>query len=296
MIRPNPCPAILNAMPASDQLIDRLDLHLPDLPAALEGLRIAHVTDLHIGRQRRRHDEIIGQLNRQRPDMIVLTGDYMNWPGTEAVALEVMRRLCDKFNAPLGHFGVFGNHDTANLRAVVESLPVVWLNDAGQRVGDLPLEIWGADTEHKTRHHNAVTLAEALAGSNGRHDCPPDYPSDSSPNRLSDQRPIRLLLCHMPGFLPTAADLRMDVMLSGHTHGGQCRLPGARALVNSSDFPLGLTSGLLHHRGTLCAVSRGLGEILLPIRMFCRPHLPIYTLCRGANGAPTPQITNIIPW
>jgi predicted MPP superfamily phosphohydrolase len=89
------------------------------------------------------------------------------------------------------------------------------------------------------------------------------------------------MLSHMPHFLGHAADMGMHAVFAGHTHGGQIRLPTGHALVNSTDLPLHLTSGLLRHRDTLAAVSRGVGVTRFPLRLFCPAHVPIYNLRRG---------------
>jgi len=105
------------------------------------------------------------------------------------------------------------------------------------------------------------------------------------------------MLSHHPDALPTAADLGVDLMLAGHTHGGQCRLPTGRALANASRFPLAMTSGLLRHRDTLALVSRGLGETHLPMRVCCPRHVPLYTLRRRTTpGRSTPEITSVWQW
>jgi hypothetical protein len=97
--------------------------------------------------------------------------------------------------------------------------------------------------------------------------------------------------------LPIAADMGFDLVLSGHTHGGQVRLPPRWSLYNSSDLPLHLTSGVLRHRDALCAVSRGLGETTLPIRLFSPAHLPVYTLRRGRlPGRHCAVTANVQPW
>jgi predicted MPP superfamily phosphohydrolase len=106
-----------------------------------------------------------------------------------------------------------------------------------------------------------------------------------------------MVLSHLPMTLPVLADLGVDVMLCGHTHGGQIRpLPGC-VIYNSTDWPLHLTSGLLRHQNTLCATSRGLGEAGLPLRVFCPPQLPLFTLRRGPlPGRHTLGIDNLQAW
>ncbi len=278
-------------------MLDELDLLLPNLPEVLSGLRIAHISDLHVVRHRRRHQRIVREAAAARPDLVMFTGDYMNWSGHEAVTLAVLKQICEGIEqihrSRLGMFGVFGNHDSPSLRRAARSLPVQWLDNDGRRVEGLPLEIWGADTHYVNRFTDGVALARRMAQRNGH--VPRPMMCDLG-NAYRDH-PVRLLMCHMPTFLPTAADLEMDLMFAGHTHGGQCRLPGKRALVNSSDLPLHLTSGILRHRHTLCVVSRGLGEVLLPLRVFCRVHLPVYTLRPGSRvGEHTHDVHNVAPW
>ena len=95
----------------------------------------------------------------------------------------------------------------------------------------------------------------------------------------------------------TSADLGVHLMFSGHTHGGQCRLPGGRALMNCSSLPLHLTCGMLRHQDTVCIVSRGLGETRLRLRLFCPPHVPVVTLRRGPlPGRHTNAIENVRRW
>src|SRR5690606_9713096 len=104
-------------------------------------------------------------------------------------------------------------------------------------------------------------------------------PSALPPSR----QPLRLLLAHHPSVFPTAADLKVDIQFSGHTHGGQIRVPFKGALLNACDLPLSMSAGLLRHRDTLVCISRGLGEVGFPRhRLFCRPHAPVYTVRRGS--------------
>jgi predicted MPP superfamily phosphohydrolase len=273
-------------MQSWEELVDYVDLPLPHASAAVQGLRIAHITDLHIHGHRRRHKQIADALRCTKPDLVMFTGDYVTRWQRHNVASEVLERLCAATDPRLGRFGVFGNHDPPLLRKQFETLPIRWLNDAVYRFDDLPLEIWGADT-HETLGQDSVPLAQQIVGQ-----------SSPEPTGAQDATlPVRLLLCHLPAFMPSAADLSADVMMSGHSHGGQIRLPLVGPLRNSSDLPLRLTSGLLRHRNTLCCISRGLGEVVLPVRLFCPPQLPLYTLRRDdLPGAYSDHIVNVRPW
>lgn len=270
-------------MTSTPRLIQHVDLSLPRLPVQLEGVRIAHLTDIHIRHDRPRHGEIIDALEFAKPDLVFLTGDYMSWPGDEPASARVLERIITLAHAKLGVFGVFGNHDTPELHDACARLPIRWLDDEAVVMPEHHLELLGMNMHHR-REPDGVATMIALDRERQKH--------------ASDHHPrLRLMLSHLPYTLPTAADMGVDLMFAGHTHGGQWRLPGANALVNSTDLPLRLTSGILRHRDTLCVVSRGLGEVRFDIRFFCPPHLPIYTMRRGAMlGGHTPEIMNLVRW
>ena len=250
--------------------IYRVNLNIPRLPVSLEGLRIAHLTDLHVTRPRRRFDRIRTLLANVRVDLIVMTGDYINREGDEEACTQVMTRLTDLLRPRLGIYGVYGNHDTPKLKERLAKLPIHWLNNEMYWLDEAPVLLMGfaADT---TRKPDSIAM---LIG-DGEHTGRPVVKGDQAGESL------RLLLSHYPHYLPVAADLDVDIMLTGHTHGGQCRLPGGRALTNGCDLPLRMSSGILRHRQTLAVVSRGLGEVRLPFRLFCPHQLPVYTLRRG---------------
>ncbi len=261
-------------------------LTLPSLPVALAGLRIVHISDLHCARLTSRHDQLIDELNKLGTiDLAFFTGDYMNHPGDEPVAEQLVLRLLETLRPRLGTFGIFGNHDSIAMRERLDDAPIRWLSNesVGLQVGDAMIEVMGFAGDRFTRPDAAALLVHRS-----------NLPS-------TDHRPprpmLRLLLSHYPTYLPTAADLGVDVMFSGHTHGGQLRLPFYGALYNSSDLPLALSSGLLRCRNTLAAVSRGLGETFLPIRWFCPPQLPVYEFHPGPLPGPDSwTIRNIQPW
>ncbi|MEM1027268.1 MAG: metallophosphoesterase [Planctomycetota bacterium] len=272
-------------------MFDPQPLPLPRLPDALVGLRIAHLTDLHVrrreggrvrGRFRAMLDELHAEHVRRPIDLLVLTGDFMSHAGDEPAALGFLRELHGRLEPAVATLGVFGNHDSDKLveacvaDADAADWPIRWLRDDAVRLTfrGTPFDVLGLDTR-MARWPDAVRLTSAMHTK---------LPSDLFPDvyRPDDpDRPFRLMLGHFPRVLPTASDLGVDLLLAGHTHGGQVCLPGRKPVKISSSLPNRLTAGWQRHGDTLMCVSRGLGETTLPIRVFAPRQLPIYTLSRG---------------
>lgn len=273
-------------------MIDNHTISLPQLAPQLEGISIAHLTDLHVQRPRKRFRRLVDETKKLRADLVFLTGDYMSDPGDEPAAIEVLRAVVDQLNPNLGVFGVFGNHDSFAFRQMCDALPVRWLNNDATALDELPIDILGFENDRDTRP-DAVALLRTMAGcveTNGSG-------HEVDKNAIPTNRRLRLLLSHYPTLLPTAADLGVDLMFSGHTHGGQMRLPNRFAPYTSCDLPSKLATGVLRHRDTLALVSRGIGETFLPIRMLCPPHIPVYTLQHGElPGEQTSHIQSVVHW
>jgi predicted MPP superfamily phosphohydrolase len=267
-------------------LLDPVDLTHPDVPDALVGLRIAHLTDLHAHRTRKRHHRLAAELRQAAPDLVLHTGDFVSNGDKAEAGRAAAALLCDACQPPHGTWACLGNHDDQDMQAAVESLPIRMLFDEAARVPGLPLVLMGAG-ERSGRDPDFVQLAESLdqLDAAGASEGPP---------------PLHLMLCHKPDWLASAANLGVHIMLSGHTHGGQIRLPGPgrpRPLYNSSSLPLHMTTGRLRTGQTLGITSRGLGEKTLPLRVACPPHAPLITLRRGPlTGPPTEGITCTELW
>ncbi len=246
------------------KLIEEWDITLPHLSTQLQGVRIAHLTDLHITHDRHRYKRIIAELTTRRIDLVALTGDYMSGLEMPEASLTVMQRLLKEVQPRYGFYGVFGNHDTPDcVDCFTKQLKANWLDDQAAMIGDLPLQILGVNGNENTRP-GSLGIANKIKRTND-----------------SGKPVVTVVLSHFPCFLPLASDLGADVMLSGHTHGGQIRIPGLGAFVNHADIPLKFSSGMLRHGNTLGLVSRGLGEVGLPLRLLCPAQLPLYTFRRG---------------
>ncbi len=280
-------------------LIELIPLRLPRLPAPLDGLRIAHLTDLHVSRPRPRFRALVEAVDQLDADLVFLTGDYMSDPGNEPAAMAVLESICEKLHPRLGAFGVFGNHDTHLMRNLASSLPVRWLSNEMRIIENGLIEVHGFENERykwpDTLKHLAAAEAERNRWNLGTP-APASTPA-TAPAPAPAPAPVRLLLSHYPNLLPVASDLDMDMVFSGHTHGGQWRLPRRLTLYTSCDLPGHLSAGVLRYRQTLGVVSRGLGETFIPLRILCPPHLPVFELHRGPLPEPKADaIENLRPW
>ncbi len=254
---------------------------MPALPKALEGLTICHLSDLHVRRPRRRFDRLIETLETEEPaDLLVFTGDLVADVGYEAATHEVVQRLLRAARPRIGSFCVFGNHDTAALRQRMEHLPIHCLSDSAWRDPQRPLNVLGVDCSPH------VMFGDLLAALNAEH-------AADNAGRL------RILLTHRPDWLIPASDAGIDLVLSGHTHGGQCRLPGLRPIyVGDGPWPCRWYSGLFRRGRTQLVVSRGVGDQAMDgLRVFCPPQaLRIQLRCDDNPPPPSNGVQVIRKW
>ncbi len=249
----------------------------PAVPPGLDGLTILHVTDLHV-RKGRPCPEVIRRsleaLASTPADVVVHTGDWMNYPGDEASALRTLGLFASAWRSRSGVFGTFGNHDSAEFRARALGVPgITWLGSGSAGTEGNPgfearpvpgLRLLGFDEPEDL-------LGQMLKLAGG-----PTVPRGSEP-----EGELTIGLVHYPTEIYPAADFEIPILLAGHTHGGQFRLTHRFAPHTSSDLPKDLASGVLRLRQTLCCVSRGVGNAIVEFRVNCPPQIPLYTLRRG---------------
>jgi uncharacterized protein len=254
--------------------INRTDIHVPRLPPALEGFTIGLISDIHSSAFMPGEDMVryVETLNALGTDMIAVTGDFVN------SKLEEVYPFAEAFSAlraPQGVYGVLGNHDFFTRRVdqvakVVDDCGVKLLRNDNVMIekNGGRLVLIGVDDVGRVDEATEAMQA-ALRGAPG------DLP--------------RILLCHRPYFLPQAASNGMQVMLSGHTHGGQVSLG---SVGGTPIAPASLASSYVWGRysknGTQMYVSRGIGTVGLPIRINCPPELTVIRLTRG-----TPMATRL---
>lgn len=238
-------------------------LSVPRLPKAFAGVKIAFLTDIHhgpwtgLGYVR----AVVARANELRPDLILLGGDYVH---RDACYAEPCFDVLSGLKAPMGVFGVLGNHDhwtdAVRCKAAMRAARIteltntgVWLEKVAAKlrlcgVGDL----WGDVQELD------LALDDAGAGD------------------------AAILLSHNPDFAEVMTDTRVGLMLSGHTHGGQVVLPLYGAPFVPSRFGQKYLRGLIATPWSQVYVSRGLGTITPPLRFCCRPEINLITLASPA--------------
>jgi predicted MPP superfamily phosphohydrolase len=238
--------------------VERQQIYLRRLPKALDGLRIVHLSDFHYGPlvNPSHLERAIEAANDLRPDLIALTGDYISH---DRIYAAPCAELVGRLRARYGVFAVLGNHDHWTDAALIADLfraeGITVLLNEGMRI-DLNREsFWLAGVNDTMVGLEDLPLA--LAG--------------------SGETEMKLLLAHNPIILRRAARAAVDLVLSGHTHGGQVTL---RPEKNLSGRPRRrLLRGLGRRGNTQIYVTRGLGTVVLPIRYGCPPEVSVLELC-----------------
>jgi predicted MPP superfamily phosphohydrolase len=242
-------------------------LQLPSWPAHTPPLRLLHLSDLHIERLTRRESLLLELIEQVEPDLIVITGDYLNLSYVDdPVARAEVRRLLAKLAAPYGVYATLGSPPVdprETTPALFEGLNIRLLRDEAvvlRLSAEHTLSLIGLDCEHDL-DSDASILRELLQL----------IPPDSS----------RVLLYHSPELMPLAQQYPIDLYLCGHTHGGQIRVPWYGAILTSTVTGKRYEMGPYIEQNTTLYVSRGIGleGLSAPrMRLFCRPEIILFTL------------------
>lgn len=237
--------------------IERRQIHLRRLPKELDGLRIVQLSDIHLSpfTSREQVERAVETANSLNPDIVALTGDYISKErGYAAPCAEILGHL----RARYGVYAVLGNHDHWTDAALITDLfraeGITVLVNEGMRFEQRSASFWLAGVDDTMVGLEDLPLA--LAG--------------------SSETEMKLLLAHNPIILRRAARAGVDLVLSGHTHGGQVTL---RAEKSASGKPRRrLLRGLARQGATQIYVTRGLGTVVLPIRYGCPPEVSFLEL------------------
>jgi predicted MPP superfamily phosphohydrolase len=241
---------------------------IPRLPETFKGFRIVQISDFHY----KEYTEaffiklVIHEVNALKPDLVVLTGDFISYsPAGPDKSIpwayecgELLTRIeCRQ------RYAVLGNHD-----CVVDGAAVT---DAMTTHGIAMLNNEAVPLERNGKRIWLAGVRDALAGHPG-----PDFGKAIPKTAQADGEPV-ILLAHEPDIAPTAAKYNVDLMLSGHTHGGQVRIPFLPPMMLP---PLGrnYVEGAFQVGPMQLYVNRGIGSVGLPVRFNCPPEITVITL------------------
>jgi predicted MPP superfamily phosphohydrolase len=237
-----------------DPTIEQVEIPIPQLPESFEGFRIVQISDIHYYpiTTLALVDKAVQMTNQLDPDLVVLTGDYV-WHDVEVI-YEMMPALA-KLNAKHGVFACLGNHDLwTDVQVVTQAFDEV----------KLPLLVNQGIPIRAGQDH--IFLAGLDDGWSGQPDL------EKAMDRWIAGAPT-VLLMHEPDLAPRyAVDQRINLQLSGHSHGGQVRLPFLGALILpylSWKYPI----GLYDVNGMWLYTNRGLGTTNIPLRINCAPEI-----------------------
>jgi predicted MPP superfamily phosphohydrolase len=245
--------------------IREVDLKFKNLPKDLRGLRLAQISDIHMGDFFSAHDlaRAVAAANELRPDLAFVTGDLITtkWDPLDACVHEL-----GKLRAFSGVWGCLGNHE---MHARVENYTTAKALEFDIRFlrcqavplvfGESRLNLVGVDYQRGVR------------------------PYLENVEELVTPGAFNLLLSHTPDVFPVAARKGFDLTLAGHTHGGQINLAIAGANLNIADLGTPYTKGFYSLPGSSLYVNSGLGTIGVPVRIGAPPEITLIRLCDSSS-------------
>ena len=240
-----------------------------NLPERFDGFRIAHVSDLHNTEMGKDNGKLLTMLRDAEPDMIAITGDLIDSRNTD---VEVALRFIQEAVKIAPCYYVTGNHEArvseyATLKAGMEAAGVMILEDVRMeiRLGEATITLIGVNDPS---YQNDYLFGDAET-----------VMSTKLAELHADEDGFNVLLSHRPELFDTYAAKGMDLVLSGHAHGGQFRLPFVGGLVapNQGLFPK-YDAGLYTEENTNMIVSRGIGNSILPFRINNPPEVILVVL------------------
>ena len=231
-----------------------------NLPKAFDGFRILHLADLHIDGMDGLAEVVAEIVSECEVDVCVMTGDYrFELYGSCAAVYPRIRTIHSKIRTEFGVLGTLGNHDAAEMAVELEKYGIRMLVNEAIELRRQRQSMWivGVDDPH-------------------------DYLCDDLPLALEEvpRDDFKILLAHTPEMFKEAANSGVDLYLSGHTHGGQIRIPFMGALIQNAKCPREFVQGHWHHREMQGYTSAGVGCSMLPVRFNCPPEIVIVELTR----------------
>ena len=231
-------------------------IHMNTLPSRFDGFTLLHISDLHVDMNKGAMRRLVELLAEVTYDVCVLTGDYRGKTfGPFDAALQGLARVRSRLKGPV--YGVLGNHDTIRMVPGLEEMGIKMLLNECEAIsrGDEAIYLAGIDDAHYYRVDNIEKAAF-------------DIPDNG----------FSILLSHTPEIYRQAAHAGFDLLLSGHTHGGQICLPGSIPITLDLVLPRYMGSGPWKYHAMVGYTSVGVGSSIVAVRLNCPPEITLHHL------------------
>jgi uncharacterized protein len=239
-------------------IVKRNEVGSTALPSLFDGYTILHISDMHVDMSEAAMQHLIELIDDMQYDLCVLTGDYRGKTfGPFEAALEGVAKVRAHLKEPI--YGVLGNHDTIQMVPAMEAMGIRMLINESEVIsrGAQRIFLAGIDDAHFFRVDNIEKAALQI-------------PKDE----------FSILLSHTPEIYRQAAHANFNLMLSGHTHGGQLCLPGSIPIKLEAKLPRRMGAGAWRHHNMSGYTSVGAGSSVLPVRLNCPPEITLHCLRR----------------
>ena len=250
--------------------INEIEFKNDNIPDSFKGYKILQISDLHNKEFGNSQEKILSKINKINPDIIVVTGDLIDSNNTN---VDVAMKLINKVINISPIYYISGNHEAWStsyneLKSKLEDSGVIVLENEKMQL------LKRSDTI------DIIGLSDTSFISSDLLEYAGNVKTEKLLNTLSENSSnFKILLSHRPELFDTYSNSSVDLVFSGHAHGGQFRLPFIGGLVapDQGFFPK-LTEGIHTSNNTTMVISRGLGNSIIPIRLFNRPELVVVTL------------------
>ena len=240
---------------------ERQVITIKNLPQSFDGIKIVHLSDFHSLWFGSREKKVLRILEQLKPDFIFITGDFVDLT-TKAItdrklsSIKIFwERLGEKYKNRI--FGVLGNHDTEMVKNLLEKSGIIILDNKNKKL---------------EREKEFIFLIGVNDPWTGRDDL------SKAMEGIEENRP-KILLAHAAEIIDEAVEQEIDLVLVGHTHGGQVNIPVlGRAVQPLSEYGRKYLQGLFKIESTYLYVNRGVGTSLFPIRFNCPPEITLIEL------------------
>jgi predicted MPP superfamily phosphohydrolase len=236
-------------------------IRLANLPRLFDGFTILHMSDMHVDMNPGAMQKVSTLIKELRYDICVLTGDFRGRTfGPFDATLEGLAKVRSSLTGPV--YGVLGNHDSIRMVPGMEEMGIRMLLNEAEAItrGERRIHLAGIDDAHYYRVDNIEKAASQI-------------PHDE----------CSILLSHTPEIYRQAANADFDLVLSGHTHGGQICLPGSIPITLDSNLPRRMGAGAWTYKKMVGYTSVGVGSCIVAVRLNCPPEITLHHLQCGAQ-------------